>query len=516
MIKNPTLLHPFLISLYSVLGLIAVNISQVDLVSTIRVILLVVFAAGLFYLIINRTVDDKYQAALVTSWLLVMFFSYGHVYEALESSSGWTNQIGRHRVLILIWIGISALGTWLILKRLKPGNELNRIVSVIALIMIGVSQIQTVSYQVGLFQLVRTTNENQFSQFTNGPEEIGKPLKDPPDVYYIILDGYSRDDVLKLEGFNNSEFIRSLSDRGFYVAECSQSNYAETPLSISSSLNMDYIEEFAPAYVKHKFNTAGLGQFIRRSKAREVFNSLGYKFASFETGVPWDEITDADMYITSKEINETWLKKFLTINSFENMYIRTTLLRIITEFKGEFLSNLFTEIQTPEKTQYERVISTMDQLRDLYTIPGPKFVFAHIVSPHVPYIFGEDGQYQTTENYIPGYFNNIHYLNKRTLEVVDSLIKNSSQPPIIIIQADHSSNETYKHAILNAYFLPSGGKQKLFPSISPVNTFRVVFDYYFGKQFPLLSDVSHYSKYTDVYNFQTTIYPCDVTMAGTR
>jgi len=514
--KKLTLLHPFLIGLYSVLGLIAVNISQIDLTSTIRSLISVVLATGLFYLIISRIIHDKYKAALVTSWLLVMIFSYGHVYEALESSSGWINQIGRHRVLILIWVGISALGTWLILKRLKPGNELNGIVSVIALLMIGVALIQTASYQVSLFQLERTTNENQFSQSTNGPGDNRKPLGETPDVYYIILDGYSRNDVLKLEGFNNSEFIQSLSDRGFYVAECSQSNYAETPLSISSSSNMDYIEEFAPSYVKHKFNTAGLGQFIRHSKVREIFNSLDYKFASFETGVPWDEITDADTYITSKEIKETWLEKLLTINSFENMYMRTTLLRIIMEFKGAFLSNLFTVISTPEETQYERVVSTMDQLRDLYTMPGPKFVFAHIVSPHVPYVFSKDGQFQTTENYNPGYFNNIRYLNNRTLEVVDSLIKNSSQPPIIIIQADHSSNETYKHAILNAYYLPSGGKQKLYPSISPVNSFRVVLDYYFGKQFPLLPDVSHYSKYTDVYNFQTTQYPCDVTMAGSQ
>jgi hypothetical protein len=511
-----TLLHPFLIGLYSVLGLIAVNISQINIASTIRPLVLVVSGTGLFYLITTKIIRDKYKAALVTSWLLVMVFSYGHMYEALESSSGWINQFGRHRFLTPLWIGISALGIWLILKKLKPNIELNRIVSVVALITIVIALIQIATYQVSLFQLERPLNENSISQSTNSPVENGKPIGATPDVYYIILDGYSRDDVLKLEGFNNAEFIQSLTDRGFYVAECSQSNYAETPLSISSSSNMDYVDEFAPSYINHKFNPAGLGNFIRHSKVREIFTSLGYKIASFETGVPWDEITDADTYITSKEIQETWLEKQLTINGFENMYLRTTQMRILMELKGAFFSNLFAVFQTPEKTQYERVVSTMDQLRDFYTMPGPKFVFAHIVSPHVPFVFSKDGQFQTTKNYDPGYYNNIRYLNKRTLEVVDSLINNSSQPPIIVIQADHSANETYKHAIFNAYYLPSGGKQKLYPSISPANSFRVIFDYYFGKQYPLLPDVSYYSRYTDVYNFQTVQYPCDVTKTGSE
>jgi hypothetical protein len=509
--NNLNLFHPFLIGLYSVLALIAINISQIDPASAIRPLVAAILATGLFYLIISRIIHDKHKAALVTSWLLVMVFSYGHVYEALESNAGWINQFGRHRILILIWIGISALGTWLILRKLKQGYELNSIVSVFALAIIVIALIQTAGYKIGLFQLERTRNENLISQSTSGKEETGKMIGETPDVYYIILDGYSRDDVLKLDGFDNSEFIQGLRDRGFYIAECSQSNYAETPLSISSSSNMDYIDEFAPSYITKKFNTAGLGGYIRNSKVREVFSSLGYKFASFETGVPWDEITDADYYITSKEIQQTWLEKPLTINSFETMYLRTTLFRILMEFKGAFLSNLSTVIQTPEETQYERVVSTMDQLRDLDKIPGPKFVFAHIVSPHVPYVFNSVGQFEVTEDYAPGYFNNIRYLNKRTLEVVDSLINNSSQPPIIIIQADHSSNETYKHAILNAYYLPSGGEKKLYPSISPINSFRVVFDYYFGKQFPLLPDISHYSRYKDVYNFQTVQHPCDVT-----
>lgn len=58
-----------------------------------------------------------------------------------------------------------------------------------------------------------------------------------PDIYYIIVDGYGRSDLLKeLFEYDNSTFLQFLSDRGFYVAEAAHSNYVQTSLSIASSL----------------------------------------------------------------------------------------------------------------------------------------------------------------------------------------------------------------------------------------------------------------------------------------
>ena len=64
----------------------------------------------------------------------------------------------------------------------------------------------------------------------------------------------------------------------------------------------------------------------------------------------------------------------------------------------------------------------------------------------------------------------------------------------IILQGDHGQLWPDQHAaqmkILNAYYLPKGS-EVLYPSISPVNTFRVVFNEYLGGNFPLLEDVSY-------------------------
>jgi hypothetical protein len=61
--------------------------------------------------------------------------------------------------------------------------------------------------------------------------------------------------------------------------------------------------------------------------------------------------------------------------------------------------------------------------------------------------------------------------------------------------------------ILNAYFLPGEGAAGLYPSITPVNTFRLIFDVYFGADLELLEDVSDHSTADDFFDF--TIYPDD-------
>lgn len=47
-----------------------------------------------------------------------------------------------------------------------------------------------------------------------------------------------------------------------------------------------------------------------------------------------------------------------------------------------------------------------------------------------------------------------------------------------------------KMGVLNAYYLPNVEKSLLYPSITPVNTFRLVFNLYFNTNFELLPDKS--------------------------
>jgi hypothetical protein len=69
-----------------------------------------------------------------------------------------------------------------------------------------------------------------------------------PDIYYIILDGHGRADVLAmLYNVDNSTFTNGLEQRGFKVASQSRSNYMRTIQSLSSSLNMSYLDSWSMA-----------------------------------------------------------------------------------------------------------------------------------------------------------------------------------------------------------------------------------------------------------------------------
>ena len=68
-----------------------------------------------------------------------------------------------------------------------------------------------------------------------------------PDIYHFVLDSYSRSDLLESAfKIDNSAFIEELRQLGFYVADCSWPNYVNTRLSLSTTLNMDYIDVIAP------------------------------------------------------------------------------------------------------------------------------------------------------------------------------------------------------------------------------------------------------------------------------
>jgi hypothetical protein len=53
--------------------------------------------------------------------------------------------------------------------------------------------------------------------------------------------------------------------------------------------------------------------------------------------------------------------------------------------------------------------------------------------------------------------------------------------------------------ILNAYYFPEQKYNQLYPGISPVNTFRVIFSEIFGQDLPLLPDSSFYSTWDRHY-----------------
>lgn len=117
-----------------------------------------------------------------------------------------------------------------------------------------------------------------------------------PDIYYIILDGYGRADMLdSVYGYDNSSFIKALEERGFIVPRNSRSNYPQTPLSLSSSLNMQYLDTLA-SEMGDSFLWWPLEDTIQHSQVRKYLERQGYKTVVVASDFDYTDIRDGDVY----------------------------------------------------------------------------------------------------------------------------------------------------------------------------------------------------------------------------
>jgi hypothetical protein len=446
-------------------------------------------------------VKDEYKAALLCAWFMLFFFAYGHVYGSLEGVKILGLVVGRHRYLFPLWLAVFGVGGWWIDKRGRRLESFSRVLNLVSIILLIIPVIQ-----IGVFEWHRHRSVTGTGSAAATPVVPGVPalLKDQlPDVYYIILDGYPRQDVLlQYHDFDNSDFIKQLEAIGFYIPSCSQSNYAMTNLSLASSLNMNYLEGLNP-----NIHAIDLTDSIIHSETRQFLKGLGYNIVSFDSGIWFTELQDADYYINNVRPVVSSFFDFTRLSEFEVLFVRTTVLRIVEESKAVWLDSL---IQNPRKEEYDRILFEFDQLESSLSLPGPKFLFIHIMAPHsYPYIFDANGAFELSNSTDPALGNELLFLNKRTLETVQAIITQSKNPPIIIIQGDHGIDTEVRMANLIAYYFPNDGARVLYPTITPVNTFRLVFDTYFGQNLPLLPDASYYSSYEELFKFTEVLHPCN-------
>jgi len=514
-LKN-IILHPFLLGLYPVVALLGHNISQMRISEATRATLVMLSVVTLVVILLRLIFRNWQQAAFMTTFLIVVFLSYGYLHDFLKQTNS-DLPIVRHRFLIPFFLLVISIGFWWI----KKVHDLNT--WTLALNMIGLVAVVFPLYQIVSYRVI--TSIEMFSKRSEAASNEELPVSNDlvyRDVYYIILDAYARDDILQeMYGYDNSEFLDQLRAMGFYIAECSQSNYSKTSHALLSTLNLNYLDVLAGGEAKDIQNPPA---FMNFSEVRKVLNSFGYTSVAFSTSYPFTELTEADIYLQTETINTNMFGPASAINSFEALLINTRGL-ILMDALSLFDIDILPQTEEakirsivglgPLKQRYAHVLNTLDELDNISSLPSPKFVFAHVVAPHEPYIFAADGTFiPQQEQNGEAYINQLSYVNQRIIPIISGIIKNSDTPPILIIQGDHGSSEVEytppRVMILNAYYLPNGGEQLLYSTITPVNTFRLILDYYFGSDYGLIEDISYNSKSKeDTFDYEVVPNLCD-------
>jgi hypothetical protein len=225
---------------------------------------------------------------------------------------------------------------------------------------------------------------------------------------------------------------------------------------------------------------------IQNNRVHEAFEEIGYTTIAFEMGFSWGNLKHSDYYFDEIPDNiDTW-----SLDPFELLYLRSTLGVLLFEVD----SDIGTQVSLSDvERKASRTLVLLDVLPDIPKLLGPKFVHAHFVTPHPPFIFRADGSLNENPDDVDplkGYRGQLAFIEPRILDVLQQILENSDQPPIIILEGDHAFGEKYVTSNLLALFLPENGEQGLDDQITLVNVFPHIFNTYFGTDIDYLPDLS--------------------------
>jgi hypothetical protein len=475
--------HPLLFAAFPVLLLWSQNLDQgVTLSQALTVLAAAMSFSVVVLLLLRPLLKDWSRSAVAASVVTILFLNLGRVGDLLGVDGG------PPEALIVASLFVISLAAILAVRRIRPPETLTRTFNVIGLLLVVLNLVPIVAVQRA------DADEFRFPSVTGGLE----PSASGPqrDVYYLIFDRYAGFDTLSnIYGFDNSGFYDWLSAHGFNVVEGALANYPGTSHSLASSLNMSYLDDLAEAQGVDSSAWTPIRQTLEDSAIARTFKAMGYKYEHIGS---WWTPTAADPTADDSHVYGVYTE-------FLGMFVTTTAIPAI--------GRVFRTPPSYDKEAWDRVHFQVRALGEIASQSAPTFTFAHFLLPHYPYVFRPDGSFVTPDPNRPiaaAYIDQLRYTNTVIERIVTELQAAPGPAPIIVIQSDEGPyppafDRTRDEAslnwarasdlelrrkllILNAYYLPGDPTTTPHPTITPVNTFRMMLNGYFGGSLPLLPD----------------------------
>ena len=384
-VKKPWIFHPFLFAVYPPLAYYFSNTSQVK-IETIFVSLTItlLFTILCWWLLIHFQVGKDKTPILISAFLFI-FFSFQHLLYGIkllvvitgisESVKFWLDTwMGMFSILIFMVLIFTLLCFWVWTTKRRM-STINTYLNIVAGVLISTSIV---------FPLVGRVNLNK--NISNIPADFNdywkirsqsdlqtlEPVQFPlPDIYYIILDGYGSGIILQdVYQFDNSDFEQNLESMGFYINRQAHSNYKQTNLSITSSLNFMYLQDVGPELNSPNGGISTLGTMYENNRVFGQLRQQGYQVVAFSNGYEQTDLKrTADIYLSGAK----------SPSSYETGLINTTPLTLF----------LWRDAYDWHRG---KVLFTLSTLPETVTLKSPKIVFAHILIPHPPFVLSSEGK----------------------------------------------------------------------------------------------------------------------------
>jgi hypothetical protein len=492
---RPWPFHPILLAAYFVLFLYSVNLDESEFADVLPVLFPVVIGTTALLLVAGLIVGNLQRIAIVLSAFVVAMLGYGHVngiLEPMKIGAGW-QQLG--------WAVFGLLSVLIAWRAARWIPSLTRILNIAAIALVIVPIITIVPHELG-----------RASASTGGPPPSASvqpgSTSDDPDIYWFIFDRYpSASSLDRLVGIENPIFDE-LRSRGFQIAERSHANYQETRLSLRSTFSAEFLDGRGHADLFGATDRSGEFTEISDSNVARFLKARGYYYVHVGSDFsPTRASTIADRNLAYDNYSD-----------FQTAFFQSTAAPAIARRLGIG--------DSPWKRRYDWAVWELDVLERLPRYPSPTFLFGHVLLPHTPYIFDTDGSYldeaaQVGRTFEEQFTEQLTYTNRRLLAIIDHLLAvPEADRPIIIIQGDEgpypvglrdNTNHDWtkeppdtreiKYGILNAWYLPDDRDIGLYPEITSVNTFRLLFNAYFDTNLPLLPDESFSQEHPEPLTF---------------
>jgi len=506
--------HSVLIAVYVCLSLYAANQDELFFDSVLAAIVIAITTAAIIVLLFWVAIGNGRAAGVVSTLIIVCLAYYGHVFDAIDDLMGGSAQ---DKIFMPIWVGlflVPVVVSFIFRSRLE---NVTRLLNFSALVLV----------LVPLGSLIwKAAGENRSAIVGAAPNIFDQmPLSSSapnateyPDIYYLIFDRYADSRTLNdIYKYDNNEVLEHLGGLGFYIADRSRANYTKTAHSLVSSLNLRHLTYLSELIGPGSSDWKPLYALLQDHEVGRFLKAHGYRYVHL--GSWWGPTRSNVLADENFDATTTFLWMDVSLNEFEWLLVEPML-------PTRFMSLAFNLKYDTPRQQFVRVQEKFKKLVSLQRQAEPLFVFSHMLLPHEPFVFFPDGRYKpgveaASLTRHKNYIDQLEYTNRKIKELVRELLKKEPQP-IIVIQSDegpfpirYSANNNnldwreasmeelrQKFGILNAIYFPDRGYNDLYEDLTPINTFRIIFNRYFGQNLPLLPDTSysHYSR-DDLYSF---------------
>jgi hypothetical protein len=335
-----------------------------------------------------------------------------------------------------------------------------------------------------------------------------------PTIYLIILDKYTgSSDLRKNYGFDNAPFEAALRERGFFVPRASRPNYVQTRLALASLLNWSYLDPIVARVGASSVDWRPLGTWVEDNRAVSFLKSLGYEFVFMPSWFPpMTRNRHAELTVPTPDRIRS---------NFAIVWAGTTMWQPIAHLACSIFGCAGYDVPETAAMQDWK----FHELGALASSARPRFVFAHLVLPHEPFVYRSDCTPRSPPIEFTGpldtlraaYIAQIQCVNRKVIAMVDEIRRVAASPPVILLQADHGNGQMEAGAvdlepptprgvrertdIFAAYAVPGAPDSLWYDTITPVNVLPAVFNQLFQLRLPRLPDRTYWSTYWRPFGF---------------